>query len=241
MIPIGDRNPTRGFVFVNYLLLIANILAFAYELQLGQSGLDDFINTWGVRSTEVIALLGGQLDLLRPMLLKSLVSMFLHGGWLHILSNMLFLWIFGDNVEDNFGSLAYLIFYLLSGFGAVIAQALLTPGSPVPAIGASGAISGVLAAYLLLYPRAAIRAVLPIPILFLFPFFVPAWLMIIIWFGGQLLNSYATITQAAEMSGGVAYGAHVGGFVAGLILTLFFRRPQRPPRYEYYQQQYPRR
>src|SRR5262245_26862090 len=158
MIPIGDRNPTRGFVFVNYLLLAANILAFVYELRLGQRGLDRFINIWGVRSAEVIALLGGDLSLLRPVLLKSLVSMFLHGGWLHIFSNMLFLWIFGDNIEDNFGSLAYLLFYLLCGFGAVLAQALLTPTSPVPAIGASGAISGVLAAYLLLYPGAPIRA-----------------------------------------------------------------------------------
>jgi membrane associated rhomboid family serine protease len=151
---------------------------------------------------------------------------------------MLFLWIFGDNVEDNFGSLGYLAFYLLSGFGAVIGQALLTPGADVPSIGASGAISGVLAAYLLLYPRASVRAILPIPILFLFPFFVPAWLMIIIWFGGQLLNGYATLTDAAQMTGGVAYGAHIGGFVVGLLLTVFFRRPQRPPRYEYYQQRY---
>ena len=241
MIPIGDSNPTRGLVLVNYLLLAGNILAFVYELGLSERNLDIFINTWGVRSTEVIALLGGQIELLRPVLLKSLVSMFLHGGWLHIFSNMLFLWIFGDNVEDNFGSLAYLIFYLLCGFGAAVAQALLTPGSPVPAICASGAISGVLAAYLLLYPRAAIRAVLPIPILFFFPFFVPAWLMIIVWFGGQLLNGYASITQAAEMTGGVAYGAHIGGFVAGLLLTGFFRRPQRPPRYEYYQRRHYRR
>jgi membrane associated rhomboid family serine protease len=241
MIPIGDSNPTRGLVLVNYLLLAANILAFVYELGMSERALDIFINTWGVRSTEVIALLGGQLELLRPVLLKSLVSMFLHGGWLHILSNMLFLWIFGDNVEDNFGSLAYLIFYMLCGFGAVVAQAFLTPRSPVPAIGASGAISGVLAAYLLLYPRAAIRAVLPIPILFFFSFFVPAWLMIIVWFGGQLLNGYASITQAAEMTGGVAYGAHIGGFVAGLLLTALFRRPQRPPRYEYYQRRYYRR
>jgi membrane associated rhomboid family serine protease len=240
MIPIGDRNPTRGFVLVNYLLLAANILAFVYELRLGERQLNVFIDAWGVRSTEVIALLRGNLALLQPVLLKSLVSMFLHGGWLHILSNMLFLWIFGDNVEDNFGSLAYLIFYLLSGFGAVIVQALLTSGSPVPSIGASGAISGVLAAYLVLYPRAAIRAVLPIPILFFFPFFVPAWLMIIIWFGGQLLNGYASITQAAELSGGVAYGAHIGGFVVGLLLTAVFRRPERRPRYEYYQQRYRR-
>src|SRR6266498_5841461 len=146
MIPIGDRNPTRRFPIVNYLLLAANIAMFVCELSLGVRGLDRFIETWGVRSTEVIALLGGNLQLLAPVLLASLVSMFLHGGWLHIFFNMLFLWIFGDNVEDNFGSLPYLLFYLLSGYGAVIAQALLAPRSPVPSIGASGAISGVLAA-----------------------------------------------------------------------------------------------
>lgn len=239
MIPIGDRNPTRNFVFINYVLLFANILVFVYELSLGDR-LDQFIGAWGVRSPEVIALLGGQLGFLRVVLLKSLVSMFLHGGWLHLIFNMLFLWIFGDNVEDNFGSVPYLLFYLLAGFGAVLAQALLTPTSGVPAIGASGVISGVLAAYLLLYPRASVRAILPIPILFLFSFFVPAWLMILIWFGGQLLNSYAALTSAAEMTGGVAYGAHVGGFVAGLVLTLFFRKPQLPPRYEAYQQYYRR-
>ncbi len=240
MIPIGDRNPTRRFPIVNYLLLAANIAMFVYELSLGVRGLDRFIETWGVRSTDVIALLGGDVRLLVPVLLASLVSMFLHGGWLHIFFNMLFLWVFGDNVEDNFGSLPYLLFYLLSGFGAVIAQSLLTPTSQAPAIGASGAISGVLAGYLLLYPRASVRAVLPIPILFLFSFFVPAWLMIIVWFAGQLLNSYASLTDAAQMTGGVAYGAHVGGFVAGLILTFFFRKPARPPRYEAYRQYYRR-
>jgi membrane associated rhomboid family serine protease len=240
MIPIGDRNPTRGFVFVNYLLLLVNVAAFVYELSLGGRGVNAFIDTWGVRSPEVIGLLAGRLSLLQPVLLKGLVSMFLHGGWLHIIFNMLFLWIFGDNVEDNFGSLPYLLFYLLSGYGAVLAQALLTPGADVPSIGASGAISGVLAAYLLLYPRASIRAVLPIPILFFFSFFVPAWLMIIVWFGGQLLSGYASLTDAAQMTGGVAYGAHIGGFVLGFVLTFFFRKPERPPRYEYYQQRYRR-
>src|SRR5262245_55053439 len=157
MIPIGDINPTRRVPIVNYLLIAANIALFIYELSLG-TRLDGFIERWGVRSTEVVALLGGDLRLLVPVLLRSLMSMFLHGGWLHIAGNMLFLWVFGDNIEDNFGSLAYLIFYLLCGFGAVLAQALMTPTSPVPAIGASGAISGVLAAYLLLYPGASIRA-----------------------------------------------------------------------------------
>jgi membrane associated rhomboid family serine protease len=240
MIPIGDRNPTRGFVLVNYLLLLTNIAAFVYELSLGERRLEIFINTWGVRSPEVIALIGGHVELLWPVLLKGLVSMFLHGGWLHLIFNMLFLWIFGDNVEDNFGSLAYLVFYLLSGYGAVVAQALLTPQADVPSIGASGAISGVLAAYLLLYPRASIRAILPIPILFLFSFFVPAWLMIILWFVGQLLSGYASLTDAAQMTGGVAYGAHIGGFIVGFVLTFFFRKPQRTPRYETYRQYYRR-
>jgi membrane associated rhomboid family serine protease len=240
MIPIGDRNPTRNFVFVNYLLLLANIAVFVYELSLGGRRLDAFIETWGVRSPEVIALIGGHTELARTVLLKGLVSMFLHGGWLHIIFNMLFLWIFGDNVEDNFGSLAYLLFYLLSGYGAVLTQALLTPQADVPSIGASGAISGVLAAYLLLYPRASIRAILPIPILFLFSFFVPAWLMIIVWFVGQLLSGYASLTDAAQMTGGVAYGAHIGGFIVGFVLTFFFRKPQRPPRYESYRQYYRR-
>lgn len=230
MIPIGDENPTRRIPVVNYLLLALNIAAFIYELSLGAARLDGFIAAWGVRSNEVVALLGGDLGLLRSVLLKTLVSMFLHGGWLHIGGNMLFLWVFGDNVEDNFGSLAYLLFYLLSGAGAALGQALLTPASGIPSIGASGAISGVLAAYLLLYPRASVRALLAL-LVFFTVVYVPAWLMIIIWFGTQLLNGIASVTDAAQMSGGVAYGAHVGGFVLGLLLTFLFRRPQRPPRY----------
>src|SRR6266487_2025596 len=180
MLPIGDVNPTRRFPIINYLLIAANIALFVYELSLGERRLDLFIETWGARSTDVIGLLGGDMRLLMPVLIKSLVSMFLHGGWLHVGGNMLFLWVFGDNVEDNFGSFAYLIFYLLSGFAAVLAQAFLTPQSEIPSIGASGAISGVLAAYLLLYPGASIRALLFV--VFIFVVRVPAWLMIIFWF-----------------------------------------------------------
>ncbi|HWQ11917.1 MAG TPA: rhomboid family intramembrane serine protease [Roseiflexaceae bacterium] len=231
MIPIGDENITRRAPVVNTLLLLANIGVFGYMLTLGDAGVERFILAWGVRAADVFALVGGDLSLLRPVLTAASASMFLHGGWAHIIGNMLFLWIFGDNVEDNFGSLAYLLFYLLSGYAAVGAQTLLAPQSQVPMIGASGAISGVLAGYLLLYPSAAVRAVLPIPILFLFSFYVPAWLMIIMWFVGQLLNGLATLTDAALMTGGVAYGAHVGGFLAGLALTGLFRTPTRPPRY----------
>ena len=239
MLPIGDVNPTRRIPIVTYLLLTINIALFVYELSLGVR-LDDFIGAWGARSTEVTALLMGDISQLMSVLLKSLVSMFLHGGWLHIGGNMLFLWIFGDNVEDNFGHLAYLVFYLLAGYGAVLAQALLTPNSPVPAIGASGAISGVLAAYLLLYPGATVRA-----LLFIFIFFtivrVPAWLMIILWFAIQLLNGLASLSTAATMTGGVAYGAHIGGFVVGFVLAFVFRKPERRPRYEYYPPRYYRR
>jgi membrane associated rhomboid family serine protease len=238
MIPIGDVNPTRRVPIVNYLLIAANVALFVYELSLGAQ-LDAFIGRWGIRSSEVTALLGGDLRLLAPVLLHSLVSMFLHGGWLHIGGNMLFLWVFGDNIEDNFGRLAYLLFYLLCGFGAVLAQALLTPMSSVPAIGASGAISGVLAAYLLLYPGAQIRALLFI-LIFFTVWRVPAWLMIIVWFAVQLLSGIASVTDAAQISGGVAYGAHVGGFVVGLALTLFFRRPQRRPRYAAFRPNYRR-
>ncbi|GAB4210064.1 MAG: rhomboid family intramembrane serine protease [Roseiflexaceae bacterium] len=232
MIPYRDDNPTRRTPVVTYVLLALNVLAFLYELSLGERQLAVFLSDWGVRSSDVTALLGGQLGLARQVLVQSLVSMFLHGGWLHIAGNMLFLWIFGDNVEDNFGSAAYLIFYLLSGFGAVLGQALLTPLSDLPAVGASGSISGVLAAYLLLYPRAAIRALLPI--LFFIPVMVPAWAMIILWFVTQLLNGIASISPAAQMSGGVAYGAHVGGFVVGFALALLLRKPERPPKYTLY-------
>ena len=235
MIPIGDDNVTRRTPVVNNALLLANIAVFVYQLTLAGSQIEAFILTWAVRASEVSALVGGDLSLLRQVLLTSTAAMFIHGGWAHILGNMLFLWIFGDNVEDNFGSLPYLVFYLLSGYSAVIVQTLLAPRSDVPMIGASGAISGVLAGYLLLYPRAAVRAVLPLPILFLLPFFVPAWLMIIVWFASQLLNGYASLTDAAQVAGGVAYGAHVGGFVAGLMLTGIFRNPTRSPRYMDYE------
>lgn len=234
MIPYSDVNPTWRFAVVNYLLLALNIAAFVYELSLGQNGLNELVRAWGVRSNEVTSLLGGELGLLPRVLLTSFVSMFLHGGWLHIIGNMLSLWIFGDNVEDNFGHLRYLLFYLLSGYAAVLGQAWLTPLSDTPAIGASGAISGVMAAYLLLYPSALVKAIIPI---FFFITFarVPAWLVIILWFVLQVFNGAASITSAATMTGGVAYGAHVGGFVAGFVLALLLRRPTVRPRYGAYQ------
>jgi membrane associated rhomboid family serine protease len=230
MIPIGDENPTRRFPIVNYLLIAANILYFVYQLGLGNQ-LDQYLLDVAIRSLQVTELLNGDLRLLLPVLIASTHSMFLHGGWLHIIGNLVFLWVFGDNIEDNFGSLVYFVFYMLAGYGAVLAQAWLEPQSNIPMIGASGAVSGVLAAYLLLYPGKSILAIIPLVIIF-FPLRVPAWLMIIVWFAGQLLNGYAALTDQAMMTGGVAYGAHIGGFIVGFVLAMFLRKPQRPPRYE---------
>ena len=148
-------------------------------------------------------------------------SMFMHGGWLHIIGNMLFLWIFGNNIEDSVGHFRFIFFYLLCGIAAAAAQVAIAPDSTVPMIGASGAVSGVLGAYLLLFPRARILVLLPIWI-FWRVFEVPAVLMLIFWFGIQLLSGLAV--RGANVSGGVAFWAHVGGFVAGVVLILFFKK-----------------
>jgi membrane associated rhomboid family serine protease len=155
--------------------------------------------------------------------------MFVHAGWAHILSNMLFLWIFGDNIEDRMGHLRYLMFYLLCGLGAAAAQTYVSlAGDPVPAVGASGAIAGVLGAYLMMYPTAIVQVVI-FP-LFFFPFFVPAAVLIVIWFLAQLLAGVAEIGSTTAGSG-VAWWAHVGGFVTGAVLIWFFRRSRRRREY----------
>jgi membrane associated rhomboid family serine protease len=156
--------------------------------------------------------------------------MFLHGGFLHIGSNMLFLWIFGDNVEDRLGHLHFLVFYLLCGFGATAAHLYFNWGSPIPSIGASGAIAGVLGGYLLLFPSASIRT-----LLFLGPFItmtrVPAIILIGFWFVTQLFSGVASIAGGTEQTSGIAFWAHVGGFVVGLPLVLLLRQSMRAPSY----------
>jgi membrane associated rhomboid family serine protease len=154
--------------------------------------------------------------------------MFLHAGWAHILGNMLFLWIFGDNVEDSLGHVRYLIFYLLCGVAAGAAQTFMAVETVVPAVGASGAIAGILGAYLMLHPTARVQVVI-LPLFFI-PFFVPAALLIAIWFVMQLFAGLAEIGQATAGSG-VAWWAHIGGFLAGALLIWFFKRPQRHRRF----------
>lgn len=238
MIPVGDSLRSRTFPIVNYALIAVNFVVFFYELSLqGQSlgvgrnaptELDRWIAGWGVvpcRLTDACPVLArATLDRLAsgPGEWSHLItSQFIHGGWSHILGNMLFLWIFGDNVEDATGHVKYLIFYLVGGVIAGLAQVVANPTATVPAVGASGAIAAVLGAYLVTYPRASVSVVIPIIII---PWFtrVPAVLMMGLWFLTQVI-SVGAVSDAMGGGGGVAYWAHIGGFVAGMLLVWFFR------------------
>jgi len=232
MIPIGDDPPKgRSFPLVTITLIAINVVVFLYELSLG-NGIDALFRSAGVVPQEFTV---GQ-DLPPPAPLHVyyttlLTSMFLHGGFLHIGSNMLFLWIFGDNVEDRLGHLKYLAFYLLCGLGASAAHIYFNWGSRVPSVGASGAIAGVLAGYLLLFPSASIRTLLVLG-WFVTVTRVPAIIMIGFWFVTQLLAGVASLGHV-EQTSGVAFWAHVGGFVVGLPLVLLLRGPAREPSYSY--------
>ncbi len=246
LIPVGDSLRVRTTPFVNWSLIVANFLVFFYILGLGTrpdlllagratSEVDRFFFDWGFTPSCLAEYVGVNSDVsarvLRAIcppgdreLLQPFTSMFLHAGWAHILSNMLFLWIFGDNVEDAMGHARYLLFYVLCGLAAAFAQTALTITAggdlTTPAVGASGAIAGVLAAYLMMYPRAMIQVVL-LPLFFL-PLFVPALFLIGLWFLTQLFAGLQS-TGAATVGSGVAWWAHVGGFLAGAVLVWFFR------------------
>jgi membrane associated rhomboid family serine protease len=216
LIPIGDDNTLRRrFPFVNYTLILVNIAMFVVEL--GQVDPQAYIARWGAVPARISQ--GQGLETL-------LTSTFLHAGWWHLLGNMLFLYVFGDNVEDAFGHLRYLFFYLVCGVLAGLGQIALAPTSTLPGVGASGAISGVLAAYLVMFGTNRVRVLIVI-----IPATVPAWLMIGVWIALQVLNGAASIGQNLQTSGGIAYGAHVGGFAGGLVLSLLLRpRPVRSTR-----------
>ena len=206
MFPIRDHNPSGRRPYVNMALVAVNILVFlGYWLTIpDEAALGWFFYTWGLVPDRVMT--GDGLPTL-------VTSMFLHGGWLHLAGNMLFLWIFGDNLEDAMGHLGYLVFYLASGLSAAAFQIGMDPASGVPMVGASGAIAGVMGGYLLLFPRAKVD-VLIIFVIFFRVFAIPAWIVLGFWFGVQFLNG----ASAAQDS--VAYMAHVGGFVGGVVLTL---------------------
>lgn len=220
MIPLYDNVQARSFSLVNWTLILANVVVFLFEGALGE-GAERLVAVFGVVPARLLEQPG-------PDQIATLfTSMFLHGGWSHLVSNMLALYIFGDNVEDRMGGGRYLAFYLICGVIAALTHVFFNPDSPIPTIGASGAISGVLGAYLILYPTARVITLIPI---FFLPWLVeiPALVYLGFWFVSQLLNGTLTIIMGAQGFGGVAWWAHAGGFVAGIALVgLFIQRRNR--------------
>ncbi len=236
MIPLRDTIRSRSFPLVNLAIIALNVLVFIYEIRLSPNGLDRLIGTFGLVPAR-LHLTQPQLLLNNPLPLITMFShMYLHGGWLHIISNMWVLFIFGDNVEDRMGSGRYFVFYTLSGLASGLLQSLIAPVSRVPAIGASGAIAGVLGAYFILYPAGRVLTLIPIIII---PWFVevPAIVFLGFWFVSQLFSGLAALNvpNAANM-GGVAWWAHIGGFLFGILAHRLFIRNIHPA----YFRDYPR-
>jgi membrane associated rhomboid family serine protease len=234
MIPLRDANPTRRAPVVTIGILIACFAAWAWELGLlasgGEPALDSFIATWGVVPSELTKAWGsGQFFSVETLTLVT--SQFLHGGWLHLLGNMLYLWIFANNVEDRLGRVVFLVFYLAGGVAAALAQVAVDPTSDIPTIGASGAIAATLGAYFVFYPKARITT-----LVFLGFFYqlidVPAVLVLGFWFVLQLIDGLTSLGMVDANSGGVAFFAHIGGFLAGAVAARLLGsviRPGRPP------------
>jgi membrane associated rhomboid family serine protease len=216
MIPYKDDNPSLKFPFVTVILIIVNVLVFISSYAGGFEEFEQTLFEWGVVPSNLTK---GYADVEQPMKWATpFTSMFLHGGWFHLLFNMLFLWLFGDNVEDRLGSLRFILFYILCGFAADFVHIILNPSSTTPAVGASGAIAGVMGAYMILYPRARVRT-----LLVFFPFIrvvvIPALFYLIIWFGLQLFSQI--YHWGAET--GVAFGAHIGAFVLGILMLALLK------------------
>ena len=213
MIPLRDVIPSRTTPGVTVTLIILNVMVYIFQLLLSERGQDAFILGFGLVPAYF-------------SVVNVVTSMFVHGGFAHLAGNMLFLWIFGDNVEDRLGHGRFILFYLLCGFTAAFAQAALNPESLVPMVGARGAIAGVMGAYLVLYPHSRVLMLFPFP---LFVFELPAIVFLGIWFFIQFLNgiNQLPVFERNAISGGVAFWAHVMGFVAGLILVVIMRRPER--------------
>ena len=213
MIPLRDVIPSRTTPGVTVTLITLNILIYVFQLMLSDRGQDAFILGFGLVPAYF-------------SFVNVFTAMFVHGGFMHLAGNMLFLWIFGDNVEDRLGHVRFIAFYFACGAVAALSQALLNPESLVPMVGASGAIAGVMGAYLVLYPHSRVLMLFPFP---LFVFELPAIVFLGFWFFIQFLNgiNQLPVLERDAISGGVAFWAHVMGFVSGLILVFFMRRPER--------------
>lgn len=212
MFPLRDSEPTSNTPMITVVLIVVNLLAFFYELSLDDFSLHHFIATWGTVPREFAVV-----DLF--------TSMFLHGGWMHVLGNVWFLWVFGDNIEDILGHWNYLLFYLLSGLAGGLLHVLFNANSAMPAIGASGAISGVMGAYLIRFPHSRVHTLIFF-LVFVTTVEVPALLMIGYWFVVQLFSGFGQLAMAGAERGGTAWFAHIGGFVAGMLLIKIL--PKQP-------------
>jgi membrane associated rhomboid family serine protease len=213
MIPLRDVIPSRTRPIVTVAIIALNVLVFVQQLGWSVNEIERFILTYGLIPAEFSW--GSMIS-----------SMFVHGGLMHFAGNMLYLWIFGDNVEDRMGHGRFLVFYLLAGTGAALAQTLAAPDSPVPMVGASGAIAGVMGAYFVLYPHSRVLTLVPLPLTVVE---IPAVYLLGLWFAMQFLSGLSTLdpASAGQLAGGVAFWAHAAGFGVGTILVFVFRRPER--------------
>ena len=228
MFPIRDDQPRYSTPYVNIFLIALNILVYLFQASLDPQSYELFARQFGVVPSHLAAFLAGSPRYpLGAIVIPFFTSMFLHAGWMHVLGNMWFLYIFGDNVEDHLGHFQYLIFYVLCGLLAMATQVAVYPNSNLPTVGASGAIAGVLGAYFILYPRSRV-----LTWFFVFVLYLPAWIVLGEWFVLQFAAGAATLSMAPRGHdvGGVAVWAHVGGFVAGLVMVkLFPERSRRTP------------
>ena len=228
MIPLKDDNPTNGKPIVSYGIIIFCVIIFLSQLSLNEIELREFTYSYGLIPSVLMGIdqLPENLNKISPIG-TIFTSMFMHGGWMHLIGNMLYLWIFADNIEDDLGTLNFVIFYFVSGVGAAMAQVAMDINSQIPMIGASGAIGGVLGAYLINYPNARVLVLIP------FGFFsqllkIRAMYVLGFWFVLQFINSF----MSSSSGGGVAYAAHIGGFISGIILILFFNRKNKKKIYK---------
>jgi membrane associated rhomboid family serine protease len=234
MIPIRDDQPRFTTPYITYFIVALNAVIFLYEFSLSlqsRAALNGVIYQFGIIPSHITQAIGFHSSDRLAAFIPILTSMFLHASWLHIIGNMWVLWIFGDNIEDYLGHFVYLLFYLLSGFAAAITHILLNANSVAPTVGASGAIAGIMGAYFVLFPKARVLTLVPLIIFFTF-WWLPAWIVLGYWFLLQFLSGAATsITTTNQNNGGIAFWAHVGGFVAGIILIKIL--PRRSGTYRY--------
>jgi membrane associated rhomboid family serine protease len=215
MIPLRSTERTYSTAAATAALIAINILIFLYQASMDSYSLALFVEKWGIVP-----------DAISGRLYTLFTSMFLHGGWMHVLGNMLFLWVFGRNVEDLIGSGKFVVFYVCCGLAAAVIQVITNPYSRVPTIGASGAIAGVMGAYLVKFPRARIVTLVPI-FIFITTAEIPAWIMLLWWFVIQLASGFGSLATADYTGGGIAWFAHVGGFVTGMLLIRAFGERKR--------------